>query len=115
MQAVFQFQNEGHREECRELHAHSQDRINGCKCIRNTFRKTSPNATTNGVGQTAMHVMSPAAKAGLAASEHATPSLFKTRPVAASWSVAMTKADAELMEAKIAMRDAESPAAEATT
>ncbi len=79
------------------------------------MRRTSPDATTKGVGQAVMHSMSAVAKAGLAAKQAATPSLFRTRPVAASCSVTMTSADAELIDAKMAMREAESPAAVATT
>ena len=79
------------------------------------LRRTSPEATTRGVGETAIASMSAAAKVGLSVSAVASPRCFSSRPVAASCRSAMTKADAEFMDPNSAIREAASLAAEDTT
>lgn len=76
---------------------------------------TSPPPTTAAEGCTDMTAMRPAAKIADAARAVGSLRCVSRKPVAKSCSAAMTKADTELMVAKIAIREAESAAADATT
>ena len=80
-----------------------------------TFLTISPPPTIAADGRTAITAMRPAANIADAASAIGSLRRVRRNPVAESCSPAITKADTELMVANMAILDAESAAADATT